>query len=77
MKAMRLCWPGHSPFRALCVLEGGGGGGLVGGIQSRGLCARAPRLPKFVLLVNFSDTLLVFSILNIVYDCYLRLLLQF
>ena len=78
MKAMRLCWPGHSPFRALCVLGGeGGGGGLVGCVQSRELCARTPRLPKFVLLVNFSDTLLVFSILNIVYDCYLRLLLQF
>ena len=74
MKSMRLCWPGHSPFRALCVL---GGGGLVGCVQSRELCARTPRLPKFVLLVNFSNTLLVFSILNIVYDCYLRLLLQF
>ena len=79
MKAMRLCWPGHNPFRALYVL---GGGGLVGCVQSRELCARTPRLPRLasprlVLLVNFSDTLLVFSILKIVYDCYLRLLLQF
>ena len=38
--------------------------------------ARAPALPRFILLVNFSDTLLVISILDIVYDCHLRPLLQ-
>ena len=37
---------------------------------------RAPALPRFILLVNFSDTLLVISILDIVYDCHLRPLLQ-
>ena len=38
--------------------------------------ARASALPRFILLVNFSDTLLVISILDIVYDCHLRPLLQ-
>ena len=40
-----------------------------------GLCPRsrarrpcAPRLPRFILLGSFSDTLLVVSILDIVYD---------
>ena len=33
--------------------------------------AHAPRLPRFILLGSFSDTLLVVSILHIVYDCHL------
>ena len=32
---------------------------------------RAPRLPRFVLLGSFSDTLLVVSILDIAYYCHL------
>ena len=32
--------------------------------------------PRFILLASFSDTLLVVSILDIVYHCHLRPLLQ-
>ena len=32
--------------------------------------------PRFILLVSFSDTLLVVSILDIIYDCHLRQHLQ-
>ena len=32
---------------------------------------RAPCLPRFILLESFSDTLLVVSILDIVYSCHL------
>ena len=35
--------------------------------------AHAPRLPRFVLLGSFSDTLLVVSILDIAYDCHFLL----
>ena len=38
--------------------------------------ACAPRPPWFILLVSFSDILLVVSILDIVCDCHLWLLLQ-
>ena len=38
--------------------------------------ARAPRLPRFIQLVSFIDTLLVVWTLDIVYDCHLRPLLQ-
>ena len=41
--------------------------GLVGCVQSRGLGAYASHLPSFILLISFSDTLLVVSILDIVY----------
>ena len=37
---------------------------------------RTPRFPRFILLASFSDTLLMVSIIEIVYDCYLRPLLQ-
>ena len=41
------------------------------------LCPKSrARLSRFILLVSFSDTLLVVSILDILYDCYLRRLLQ-
>ena len=56
---------------------GGVGVGLCG-VRSRELGAGcAPHLPRFILLVSFSDTLLVVAILGIVYDCRLRPLLQF
>ena len=51
---------GISAFRAVWV--------LVGCVQSRELGTCAPRLPRFILLVSFRDTLLVVSILDIVYD---------
>ena len=38
--------------------------------------ARAPCLPTFILLLSFSATLLVVSILDIVYGCHLRSLLH-
>ena len=59
MGAMGPFWPGDSSSRAV------GGGGLAGCVQSREFGACAPRLPRFILLVNFSDTLLVVSILEI------------
>ena len=58
-----LAW--DSPFRF--VGRGGGeGGGLVVCVQSRELGPGTPRLPRFILLVSFSDTLLVVSISDIV-----------
>ena len=67
----RGLWDG--PFRALCVCVCvcvcvGGGLCVVPKVESS---ARAPRLPRFILLVSLSDTLLVVSILEIVYDCHL------
>ena len=61
---MGLCWPGI----ALSVVWGAGGrgGGLVVCVQSRELGPGTPRLPRFILLVSFSDTLLVVSISDIV-----------
>ena len=44
---------------------------LVGSVQSRELGVRASCLPRFMLLGSLSDTLLVVSILDIVYDCHL------
>ena len=46
----------------------GGGGELVGCAESREFGASAHQLPRFVVLGNFSDTLLVVSILDMVYD---------
>ena len=43
-------------------------GGVVVCVHSREPGARAPRLLRFMLLASFSDTLLVVSILDIVYD---------
>ena len=53
----------------------GCGGGLWAVSRVGGL-ARAPRLPRFIQLVSFIDTLLVVWTLDIVYDCHLRPLLQ-
>ena len=70
-----LCWPGGWLFPGcVCVCWwGGGGGGREGWIGACGLCpmsrARcmcAPRLPRFILQVNFSDTLLMVSILDMI-----------
>ena len=44
------------------------GGELVGCAQSREFGASAHRLPRFVVLGNFSDSLPVVSILDMVYD---------
>ena len=67
-----LCWPGGWLFPGcVCVLVGGGGregwigaGGLCP--RSRARCMCAPRLPRFILQVNFSDTLLMVSILDMI-----------
>ena len=53
--AMGLCWPGGGALRA---------GAHVGCVQSREFGVRPPHLPNFILLVRFSDTLLVVSILG-------------
>ena len=55
MGAMGLCWPGGGALRA---------GAHVGCVQSPEFGVRPPRLPNFILLVRFSDTLLVVSILG-------------
>ena len=71
--SLRLLWGGVAlvgwPFL------GCGRGWLVGCVQSRKLDARASP-SKIILLISFGDTLLVVSILNIVYNCHLRPLLQ-
>ena len=60
--AVASFWPG--------MAFSGVWGGLVGCVQSRELDARA--LPSQVILLgSFSDTLLVVSILDIVYSCHL------
>ena len=67
-----IAWFG--PFRL--ALRGVGVG--LCGVQSWELGAGCePHLPRLILLVSFSDTLLAVSILDIVYDCRLRPLLQF
>ena len=40
-------------------------GWLVGCVQSRGLGANAPDFPRFILLISFSDNLLVVLLLDI------------
>ena len=67
---------GGLKFFFLWPFPGCRGGWLVGCVQDRELCARAHRLPRFTQLVSFRDTLLVVSILDLVYDCHLRPLLQ-
>ena len=64
--------PGYSPFRAV---GGRGGGGCGLSTKSRVQYTHAPGLPRFILLVSFSNTLLVVSTLDIVYECHLWLLL--
>ena len=62
------CLEVFRPFRAVGV------GGLWA-VSRVGGSVPMPRLPGFFLLGGFSDTLLVVSILGIVYDCHLLLLL--
>ena len=50
----------------VCVVGGGGTYGLCPKYRPR----RAPRLPGFILLRSFSDTLLVVSVLDIVYETF-------
>ena len=77
-------WADHFLFNLWIALFGpfrmalrGVGVGLCG-VQSWELGAGCePHLPRLILLVSFSDTLLAVSILDIVYDCRLRPLLQF
>ena len=64
---------GDGSFLGVCVCVGGGGGGREGWIGACGLCPRsrarcmcAPRLRRFILQVNFSDTLLMVSILDMI-----------
>ena len=52
-----------------------GGGGFLGCVQSQELGTHAPRLSRFIMLVSFSDTLLVVLILETVYECHMRPLL--
>ena len=61
-------------FIGWCRAAGGMG---VGGLWAVSKVKRVPCLPRFNLLEGFSDTLLVVSILDIVYDCHLWQLLQF
>ena len=66
-------------FVCVCVCGGGGGVGGAGlwSVSKVESPARAPCLLMFILLVSFSGTLLVVSILDIsFYDCHLRPLLQ-
>ena len=73
-------WPGDGlgcPFPGsvcvcvcVCVCGVGGGEGLWA-VSKVDNSARAPRLPRFILLKSFSDTLLVVSILDRVFDCHL------
>ena len=44
----------------VCVCVYVVGGGLVGCVQSQELCARASCLPRFILLVSFSDTFVLY-----------------
>ena len=61
-----------SAFQTLCVCVWGGGGrggGLMGCVQTRGLGVPVPRLPGFILLGSFSNTLLVVSTLDMIAIC--------
>ena len=61
----------------VCVCGGGVGGAGLWSVSKVESPARAPCLLMFILLVSFSGTLLVVSILDIsFYDCHLRPLLQ-
>ena len=51
----------------VCVCLGGGLR-VVSKVESS---LRASLSPRFILLVSFSDTLLMFFVLDMVYDCHL------
>ena len=48
----------------------GGGWGNLWAVSKVQTSVRAPRLPGFILLRSFSDTLLVVSVLDIVYETF-------
>ena len=79
MEIMCLCWPGDNSFHIAGGegMAGGGGDCSLQAVPKVESSARAPRLPRFIQLVSFSVTLLVISILDIVYECHLRPFLQF
>ena len=65
------CWWASVAWSVVAVCGPGGGGGLSGGVSGwiinsscgRKLCLKSrPHLPRFILLVRFSGTLLVVSI---------------
>ena len=55
-------YPGDNPLQTV------EGGVLVGCVQTRKLSVWVPRPERFILLLSFSYTLFVVSILDIVYD---------
>ena len=61
---------GYGSFLAGMALSGLWVGVLLCCAQSRELGGRAARLLRFILLVSFSDTSLVASMVDIVYDCH-------
>ena len=61
-------WPGVV-FSGLCVCVCVWACRLCPKLRAR--CGCTPRLLRFILLVSFSDALLVVSILDKVYDCHL------
>ena len=68
-------WPGPQFSPDLVALTGGivgpfraVGGECLWSVSKVESSARAPRLPSFILLVSFSDSLLAVSILDIVYE---------
>ena len=67
---------GGSGLGSPCLCRWPGGGLWAVSKVERTARTRTPRFPRFILLASFSDTLLMVSIIEIVYDCYLRPLLQ-
>ena len=64
-----LCWAGLGGW-GLGFSRLSEGGGLWA-VSKVGSLEHSPCLQRFILLVSFRDTLLVVSILDIVYDCHL------
>ena len=58
-----VVWPFLGSACCVCVCGWVGGWGVLGCAKVES-SARAPRLPRFILLVSLSDTLLVISILD-------------
>ena len=67
----RMSLSGLSVCVCVCACGAGGGGEGLWAVSKVDNSARAPHLPRFILLKSFSDTLLVVSILDRVFDCHL------